>query len=131
MKKVTIMMFVISSFIGYSNAQTTSPTPVVKEDKTSTSEEFVLPETLEDLQAAKTFLNDLITKTTADIEEEKQTIVLLNKNKAKLDATDPELKVAQKEIDIHNQSLANFNTLLASYKKNMASVDEAIEKLAK
>lgn len=130
MKKITLIMLVISSFVGYSNAQTASPNPPVKEDKSSTTEEFVVPETLEELQSAKTFLTDLITKTTADIEEEKQTLITLNRNKAKLDATDPELAVAQKEIDIHNQSLTNFNVLLASYKKNLAAVDAAIAKIS-
>jgi len=119
---------VLFSFVGFSNAQDATP---IKEDKTSTTEVFDLPETLEELQAARVFVTDLITKTTADIEEEKQTIISINKNKVKLDATDPELKIVQKEIDTHNQSIANLNTLLASYKKNLAAIDDAISKLPK
>jgi len=128
MKKSIILAFVLFSFVGFSNAQDATP---IKEDKTSTTEVFDLPETLEELQAARVFVTDLITKTTADIEEEKQTIISINKNKVKLDATDPELKIVQKEIDTHNQSIANLNTLLASYKKNLAAIDDAISKLPK
>ncbi len=128
MKKLTLLAFVLFTFVGYSNAQDAAP---IKEDKTSTTEVFDLPETLVELQEARVFLSDLITKTTSDIEEEKQTIIAINKNKAKLDATDPELKTIQKEIETHNQSISNLNTLLASYKKNLAAIDEAIAKLPK
>lgn len=101
----------------------------VQEDKTSTSEKFVVPTTEPELLEAKTFLTDLIAKESAAVVEEEKALELITANMSKLDPTDPELKEAQKEIAIINGDIKNLKTLLEVYKKDLALVEEALAKL--
>jgi peptidoglycan hydrolase CwlO-like protein len=97
----------------------------VLEDKTSTSEKFIVPTTEPELLEAKTFLTDLIAKEAAAVVEEEKALELITSNMSKLDPTDPELKEAQKEIAIINADIKNLKMLLDVYKK----VEEALAKL--
>ena len=101
----------------------------VLEDKTSTSEKFIVPTTEPELLEAKTFLTDLIAKEAAAVVEEEKALELITSNMSKLDPTDPELKEAQKEIAIINADIKNLKMLLDVNKKDLALVEEALAKL--
>lgn len=101
----------------------------VLEDKTSTSEKFIVPTTEPELLEAKTFLTELIAKEAAAVVEEEKALELITSNMSKLDPTDPELKEAQKEIAIINADIKNLKMLLDVYKKDLALVEEALAKL--
>lgn len=118
----------IAAIICLLGASTVSAQAVL-EDKTSTSEKFVVPTTEPELLEAKTFLTDLITKETAAVVEEEKALELITSNMSKLDPTDPEIKEAQKEIAIINADIKNLKALLDVYKKDLALVEEALAKL--
>ncbi|MFN5890703.1 MAG: hypothetical protein ACK448_09925 [Bacteroidota bacterium] len=101
----------------------------VLEDKTSTSEKFIVPTTEPELLEAKTFLTDLIAKEAAAVVDEEKALELITSNMSKLDPTDPELKEAQKEIAIINADIKNLKMLLDVYKKDLALDEEALAKL--
>lgn len=123
MKKIMMFTMVSLMTIHVSLAQE------VKEDKTTT-EQITLPTDPKELQDAKAYLEGVITTTTADLAKEEKAMATLTANKAKLDATDPELKVALSEMEIMKKDIAHFNELLVTYNKELVAVNEAIAKLA-
>ncbi len=125
MKKLLIVAII--SLLG----ATSLKAQTILEDKTSTSEKFVVPTTEPELLEAKTFLTDLISKESAAVIEEEKALELITSNMSKLDPTDPEMKEAQKEIAIINADIKNLKALLDVYKKDLALVEEALAKLKK
>lgn len=125
MKKLVIVAII--SLLG----ATSLKAQTILEDKTSTSEKFVVPTTEPELLEAKTFLTDLISKESAAVIEEEKALELITSNMSKLDPTDPEMKEAQKEIAIINADIKNLKALLDVYKKDLALVEEALAKLKK
>ncbi len=125
MKKLLIVAII--SLLG----ATSLKAQTILEDKTSTSEKFVVPTTEPELLEAKTFLTDLISKESAAVIEEEKALELITSNMSKLEPTDPELKEAQKEIAIINADIKNLKALLDVYKKDLALVEEALAKLKK
>ena len=122
MKKIMMFTLVSLMTIQVSLAQE------VKEDKTTT-EQVVLPTDPKELQDAKAYLEGVIATTTSDLAKEEKSLATLTANKAKLDATDPELKVALSEMEIMKKDIAHFKELLAAYNKDLVLVNEAISKL--
>jgi hypothetical protein len=125
MKKLLIVAII--SLLG----ATSLKAQTILEDKTSTSEKFVVPTTEPELLEAKTFLTDLISKESAAVIEEEKALELITANMSKLDPADPEMKEAQKEIAIINADIKNLKALLDVYKKDLALVEEALAKLKK
>jgi peptidoglycan hydrolase CwlO-like protein len=125
MKKLLIVAII--SLLG----ATSLKAQTILEDKTSTSEKFVVPTTEPELLEAKTFLTDLISKESAAVIEEEKALEFITSNMSKLDPTDPEIKEAQKEIAIINADIKNLKALLDVYKKDLALVEEALAKLKK
>ncbi len=122
MKKIIMFTMVSLMTIQVSLAQE------VKEDKTTT-EQIVLPTDPKELQDAKVYLETVITTTKADLAKEEKALATLNANKAKLDATDPELKVALTEMESMTKNIAHFKELLVNYNKDLVLVNDAISKL--
>jgi hypothetical protein len=103
----------------------------IKDDKTSTSERFVVPTTEPELLEARVFLKDLVEKTTQDIVKEEKEIALLVTAKGKLDQNTPEYKEADREIQVMKDDIKNFNVLLDYYKKDLELVNQALKKFEK
>lgn len=101
----------------------------VKEDKETAFEQFQLPTDPKELHDAKVFLEGVITSTTADLATEEKSLASLTASKAKLDATDPELKIALSEMEIMKKDITHFKELLVTYNKDLVLVNEAIAKL--
>jgi hypothetical protein len=123
MKKIMMFTMVSLLTIHVSLAQG------VKEDKATTTEQIELPTDPKELNDAKAYLETMITSTKADLALEEKSLASLNANKAKLDATDPELKIALSEMEMMKKNIANFKTLLENHNKNLLLVNEAIAKL--
>lgn len=122
MKKIMMFTMVSLMTIQVSLAQE------VKEDKTTT-EQIVVPTDPKELNDAKVYLETVIGTTTADLAKEEKALATLTANKAKLDATDPELKVALSEMEIMTKDIVHFKELLVTYNKELVLVNEAIAKL--
>jgi hypothetical protein len=125
MKKLLIIF--VALFLGINTIHAQE----IEEDKTTTSERFVVPTTEPALLEARVFLKDLIEKTTQDIAKEEKEIALLVSAKAKLEANDPEYKEADREIQVMKDDIKNFKVLHDYYTKDLELVDQALLKYGK
>lgn len=125
MKKLLIIF--VALFLGINTIHAQE----IEEDKTTTSERFVVPTTEPALLEARVFLKDLIEKTTQDIAKEEKEIALLISAKTKLEATDIEYKEADREIQVMKDDIKNFKVLLDYYTKDLELVDQALLKYGK
>jgi hypothetical protein len=123
----TFVTIFVALFFGLNTAQAQE----IKDDKTTTTERFVVPTTESELLEARVFLKDLVEKTTQDIAKEEKEIALLVSAKGKLAANTPEYKEADREIQVMKEDIKNFKVLLDYYKKDLDLVNQALGKFGK